>query len=138
MSQRGLPSSSGGLFCYEKANTVKAKVVRFGEIEVEGEHYDHDVVIDCGKVTKRKKGPSKRFRGEYGHTPLSAEEHIPWGGDLLIVGTGLYGKLPIMPAVRQEAKRQGISLVAVPTEQACELLDSLKPRETHAVLHVTC
>ena len=37
-----------------------------------------------------------------------------------------------------EAKRRGIKLVAVPTKQACELLDSVKRGETFAVLHVTC
>jgi hypothetical protein len=35
---------------------MKARLVRFGEIEVEGERYTHDVVIDGGKVRKRKKG----------------------------------------------------------------------------------
>jgi hypothetical protein len=28
------------------------------------------VVIDGGKVRKRKKGPSKQFREKFGHTPL--------------------------------------------------------------------
>jgi hypothetical protein len=40
---------------------MKARLVKFGEIEVEGERYTHDVVIDGGKVRKRKKGPSKQF-----------------------------------------------------------------------------
>jgi hypothetical protein len=117
---------------------MKAEVVRFGEIEVEGERYDHDVVIEAGEVRKRKKGASKRFGDEYGHTPLSAEEEIPWGGKQLIVGTGVYGKLPILPAVEAEAKRRGIKLIAVPTEQACQLLGSMNRGESYAVLHVTC
>jgi hypothetical protein len=29
--------------------------------------YAHDVVIDGGKVRKRKKGPSKQFREKFGH-----------------------------------------------------------------------
>ncbi len=33
--------------------------------------YTHDVVIDGGKVRKRKKGSSKQFREKFGHTPLS-------------------------------------------------------------------
>jgi len=57
---------------------MKARLVKFGEIEVEGESYTPDVVIDGGKVRKRKKGPSKQFREKFGHTPLSAEEKIPW------------------------------------------------------------
>ena len=45
------------------------------------------MVIDCGEIRKRKKSPSKRdsvrfrderFRDEFGHTPLSIEEKIPW------------------------------------------------------------
>ena len=67
---------------------MKARLVKFGEIEVEGKRYTHDVVIDGGKVRKRKKGPSKQFREKFGHTPLSAGEEIPWGGKRLIVGTG--------------------------------------------------
>src|SRR5262245_50459942 len=35
------------------------RLVKFGEIEVEGKRYTHDVVIDGGKVRRRKKGPSK-------------------------------------------------------------------------------
>jgi len=117
---------------------MKAEVLGFGEIEVDGERYDHDIVIEAGEVKKRKKGDSKRFRDEYGHTPLSAVENIPWGGEQLIIGTGVYGKLPIMPAVEAEAKRRGIKLVAIPTEQACQLLGSLNRKDTFAVLHVTC
>ena len=67
---------------------MKARLVKFGEIEVEGKRYTHDVVIDGGKVRKRKKGPSKQFREKFGHTPLSAGEEIPWGGKRLVVGTG--------------------------------------------------
>ncbi len=117
---------------------MKAKLVGFGEVEVEGERYDHDVVIEAGTVTKRKKGTSKAFRDEYGHTPLSAQENIPWGGDQLVIGTGVYGSLPIMPAVEKEAKRRRVKLVALPTEQACEYLSSLKRKDAYAVLHVTC
>jgi len=117
---------------------MKAEVLGFGEIEVDGKRYDHDIVIEGGEVRKRKKSGSKRFREEYGHTPLSVEEDIPWGGTQLIIGTGVYGKLPIMPAVEAEAKRRGIKLVAVPTEQACQLLSSMARAETFAILHVTC
>ena len=117
---------------------MNAKVLRFGEIELDGERYDHDVVIEAGEIRKRKKGASKRFSDEYRHTPLSAEEDLPWGGKQLIVGTGVYGKLPVMPAVEAEAQRRGIRLIAVPTEQACQLLGSVDRTEAYAVLHVTC
>jgi len=110
----------------------------FGSIEVEGQAYEHDVVIDRGSVRKRSKKPSKPYRDKFGHTPLSADEELPWGGPRLIIGTGAHGSLPIMPEVVAEAAHQNIDLVAVPTEQACRLIAGLKRREVCAVLHVTC
>ena len=88
---------------------MKARLIAFGEIEVEEERYDYDVVIDGGKVRKRKKGPSKQYREGNGHTPLSLKEEIPWSGRQLIVGTGTYGRLPIMAEVQQEAERRGVN-----------------------------
>src|SRR5215469_13609725 len=117
---------------------MKVRLVRFGEIEVEGGCYTHDVVINGGKVRKRKKGPSKQFREEFGHTPLSAEEKIPWGGQRLIVGTGAHGALPIMDEVLAEAKRRGIEVIAKPTLEACHLLEEVKRGQAYAILHCTC
>ena len=117
---------------------MQVRLIEFGEIEVEKERYEHDVVIEAGKVRKRKKGRSKQYRGQAGHTPLSNEEKIPWGGNQLIVGTGLYGRLPVMPEVQEEARRRGIKLVVVPTEEACRLLGDLQSKDAYAILHTTC
>ena len=117
---------------------MKARLVKFGEIEVEGKSYTHDVVIDGGKVRKRKKGPSKQFRGKFGHTPLSAEEEIPWGGQRLIVGTGADGGLPVMDQVLAEAKRRGIEVIAAPTSEVCQLLEDVKRGQAYAILHCIC
>jgi hypothetical protein len=67
----------------------------FGSIRIDGVTYEHDVVIDRGDVRKRKKKPSKKFRGEFGHTPVSVEEKIPWQCRRLIIGTGA-GALPVI------------------------------------------
>jgi hypothetical protein len=68
----------------------------------------------------------------------AADEELPWGGNQLIIGTGVYGSLPIMPQVDVEAGRRGIDLTAMSTEDACRLIASLDRGEVHAVLHVTC
>ena len=60
----------------------------FGSIRIDGVTYKHDVVIDREDVRKRKKKPSKTFREEFGHTPVSIEEKIPWKCRRLIIGTG--------------------------------------------------
>jgi Uncharacterized conserved protein len=117
---------------------MKVRLVKFGEIEVEGKRYTHDVVIDGSKVRKRNKGPSKQFREKFGHTPLSAEEEIPWGGKRLIVGTGAHGALPVMHEVLTEAKRRGIEVIAAPTVEVCQLLEEVKKGQAYAILHCTC
>jgi hypothetical protein len=89
----------------------------FGSIEVEGQTSGHDVVIDRGIVRKRTKKPSKPYRDKFGHTPLSADEELPWGGPRLIIGTGAHGSLPIMPEVVAEVAHRNIDLVAVPTDK---------------------
>lgn len=117
---------------------MKVRLLRFGSIEVDGREYEHDVVIEGGRVRKRVKKPSKPYRRGLGHTPLSADEALPWGGNQLIIGTGVHGSLPVMAEVTEEAGRRGVALTAVPTEDACRLIGRLDSREVHAVLHVTC
>ena len=38
---------------------MDARSVAFGVIEIEGKRFEHDVVIDRGRIGKRHKGPSK-------------------------------------------------------------------------------
>lgn len=109
----------------------------FGSIRVDGVEYDHDILVDCGKIRKRKKGPSKEFRDQFGHTPLSINEEIPWRCRRLVIGTGIYGRLPVLSDVHREAERRKVELMIVPTAQAIALLNK-KPSRTNAVLHVTC
>ncbi len=109
----------------------------FGSIEIDETTYEHDVIVDRGEILKRKKKPSKRFQDEFGHTPLSVEEEIPWKCRQLIIGTGAYGRLPVMEAVKREARRRHVELLILPTPKAIEKLGQ-DPDDTNAVLHVTC
>ena len=108
----------------------------FGQIRIDGIEYGYDVVIDRGKVGKRKKKASKKFREAFGHTPLSLEEKIPWKCRRLVVGTG-EGALPVMDEVKREAERRNIELVILPTEEAIALLNR-HAEKTNAILHATC
>ena len=109
----------------------------FGSVRVDGVTYDHDLIIDRGKIRKRKKAASRKFRGAYGHTPLSAAEDIPWRCRRLVIGTGAEGALPVMEQVRDEARRREVELVVLPTEQAIGVLSGTT-KNTNAVLHLTC
>ena len=117
---------------------MKARLVAFGEIELDGRRFDHDVVVEAGGIRRRKKGPSKVSREQFGHTPLSAAEAIPWSAKRLIVGTGASGQLPLTQDLLEEARRRRVEIVAVPTADACRLLADADIGEVAAILHVTC
>ena len=89
--------------------TVRFTAYSFGSVCVDGVAYDHDLIIDRGKIRKRKKAASKKFRGGYGHTPAVAAEDILWRCRRLVIGTGAAGALPVSSALlRQiEATRRG-------------------------------
>src|SRR5262249_53331807 len=81
-----------------------------------------------------KKKPSKKFRDEFGHTPVSIEEKIPWKCRRLIIGTGT-GRLPVMDDLKSEAKRRKIALVVLTTTDAIEELKK-NPDETNATVYL--
>ncbi len=107
----------------------------FGEIEIDGTHHTKDLVIHNGAIEQRKKKASKQYKHRFGHTPLSAEEPIPWDCDTLIVGTGKYGQLPVMKEVTRESERRGVSLRLMKTDKAIHHVNDPK---TNLILHLTC
>ncbi len=84
-------------------------------------------MIDHGEVRKRNKKPSNQFREQFGHTPLSIGEDIPWKCRQLVIGTGAYGKLPVMREVRGKAERKKIKLLILPTIEAIEVFGLTAP-----------
>ncbi len=107
----------------------------FGAIVIDGTRYEKDLIIENGEIRHRNKKASKKWKGEFGHTPLSAEEDIPWSAGRLVVGTGAQGMLPIMDKVKEEAKRRGVVLASMPTEEA---ISCINDEDTNLILHLTC
>ena len=107
-----------------------------GAIQIDGNKYER-CHHSRAEIRKRKKKPSKKFREQFGHTPLSIEEEIPWQCRQLVIGSGPYGRLPVMQDVQREAERHKIKLLVLPTIEAIELLKR-EPKDTNAILHVTC
>ncbi len=54
-----------------------------------------------------------------------------------MVGTGAYGRLPVMEEVRHEAQRRKVELLGLPTAEAIKALQQ-DPKSANAGLHVTC
>jgi len=111
----------------------------FGWIEIGDDRYEHDVVIHAdGRVSKRKKKASKKFRDQFGHTPLSEGELgflADERPDIVYVGTGQYGDLPIMPEA--EALISSYHGGMMPTPEILPVIEGEKRRFV-AILHVTC
>jgi hypothetical protein len=72
-----------------------------GWIEINGTRYEHDVIVHTdGSVSKRDKSLSKAKKAKYGHTPLTGKEVkilLKESPDMIIIGTGQTGALPITP-----------------------------------------
>jgi hypothetical protein len=120
-----------------KSPSARITGYSFGSVRVDGVAYDHDLIIDRGKIRQRKKGASRHFRGGHGHTPLPAAEDIPWRCRRLVIGTGAAGALPVMNDVREQARRRQVDLVILPTAQAISVL-AKTTKDTNAILHLTC
>ncbi len=114
---------------------MKVKELSFGAINIDGKVYSKDIVIHKGKIAKRKKKESKKFRSQFGHTPLSTLENIPWGCKKLIIGTGHSSALPVMKEVKKKAKKEGVELVLMSTPNAIRNIDE---KDTNLILHLTC
>src|SRR5438045_9422433 len=70
-----------------RISLVRFDKFSFGSLQIDGSSYEHDVLIDRGESSKRKRKPSKKLRQQFGHTPLPVEENIPWTWRKLHIGT---------------------------------------------------
>jgi hypothetical protein len=112
---------------------------KYGWIEIDGIRYDHDgIILRDRSVIKRSKKKSKKLKNTYGHTPLSAKEiefleaEEP---DVVYIGTGQYGDLPI--SAEAKAILKGFETIIRPTSELLELLEE-ENRPYVAFIHVTC
>jgi hypothetical protein len=114
---------------------MKVKEISFGYINIDGKDYYKDIVINKGKIEKRKKKQSKKFRSQFGHTPLTSLENIPWDCKKLIIGTGHSSALPVMKEVKKKAKKKGVKLVLTTTPDA---ILNINDKDTNLILHLAC
>ena len=111
----------------------------YGWIEIDGNRYDHDVIIHRDRsVEKRSKKKSRKYRGFFRHTPLAHTELIFLENEkpeIVYIGTGQFDDLPITTeALKILAKLRAIIR---PTPEIMRLLSD-EYRSYAAVLHVKC
>jgi hypothetical protein len=112
---------------------------RYGWVEIDDVRYDHDIIIHVDRtVTRRSKKKSKKLKNTFGHTPLADHELAfldKEKPEVIFIGTGQYGDLPITTEALQILKRFEIHVR--PTPEILELF-SEERRLSVAILHVTC
>jgi hypothetical protein len=105
----------------------------FGRIVVDGEEETHDVILLPQRVIRNW------WRLD-GHRLVLDDladvlDELP---ELLVVGTGAYGRLTPDPAALERLRERGIEVEALRTGEAVLRYGALDPRCTAAALHLTC
>lgn len=106
----------------------------FGHVVIDGTRYADDVIIYPDRV-------DDTWWRDQGHLLQMADLDGALAADpeVLVVGTGAYGRMKLADGVESALADRDIELVAAPTEQACERYNELAPdRRTVAALHLTC
>jgi hypothetical protein len=90
----------------------------FGWIEIDGERYEHDVLIRLdGTIKKRKKQLSKRIYGTSHTISLDEAKHVyEKGARVLVVGTGQDDNVRLSPEAEGYFEQRGcrVQLLATP------------------------
>ena len=107
----------------------------FGEIMVNGWTYGSDLLIFPERV-------NENWWRVKGHELVLADlrEVLADPPEVLIVGTGRYGRMAVPAETQQALTDQGIELVIENTKAACQTYNemALAGRRVVAALHLTC
>jgi len=108
---------------------------KFGEIVVEGKVYSKDLILLPGRIVENW------WRRE-GHELCldDLKEVLKEDIEVLVVGTGYYGFMKILPEVERELKKQNIRLIACPTGEAYKVYNDLveNGKRVAGAFHLTC
>ena len=107
----------------------------FGRIVIDGKTYTSDVVMNRDKIDSnwwRKEG--HELHVEDIKTVLDRDRP-----EVLIIGTGFFGRMMVLPETKDFARLKGIELMVEPTPRAVETYNELyQKRKVTAALHLTC
>ena len=111
----------------------------FGAITIDGEVYEHDVIIRLsGKVEKRKKKLSKE---KYGTSHIISKDEAKFiyedGCEMLIVGAGQEGNVRLSPEASDYLNKKACKVLLQPTPDAIRSFNQSRERRI-GLMHVTC
>ncbi len=123
-------------------NIPKLESTGFGWLIANGTRYDHDLVITVdGAIVPRPKHLSKKYGGW--HTVLGPEEIesvLAGNPEILVVGCGQFGVLPILPETCALVEQRGVQMEPLKIGEAMTRYAELAQagKRVAAVLHITC
>ncbi len=114
---------------------MKVRAYDFGKIDVGGETYTSDVIIAPEEVRAawwRKEGHKLQIE--------DLADIIEARPDVLVVGTGYYGRMSIPAQTKSYIESKGIELRAAKTSEAVKEFNNLQKEigRVVAALHLTC
>jgi len=112
---------------------------KFGSIKIDGEKFEHDVIIQLdGKVKKRKKKLSKEVFGTSHTISLAEAEYIyEDGAKWIIIGTGQSGRVKLSDEAQEYFKQKACQVMAYPTPEAVRCWNE-SAQGGIGLFHVTC
>jgi hypothetical protein len=120
---------------------MKPKIngTEFGSITIDGETYEHDVIIRLnGEVKKRKKKLSKEVYGTSHIVSKEEAKHVyEKGAQRIIIGGGQEGLLKLSEEAAEYFEEKGCRVELAPAPQAVELWNKVQGAVI-GLFHVTC
>ncbi len=106
----------------------------FGKIVIDKKEYTKDVIIFPDRIKDnwwRKKGHELHIE--------DVNEIFQEALEILIVGTGKFGMVKVLPETVNRIESAKIDLIIENTENACKIYNELsKNKKVAAALHLTC
>jgi len=112
---------------------------QFGSITVEGEVFEHDLIIRLnGQVKKRKKKLSKAVYGTSHTISLDEAQHVyEKGAERLIIGAGQYGTVELSDEAADYFKRKECRVELLPMPKVIRVWNEAEGTVI-GLFHVTC
>ncbi|MGD2205330.1 MAG: Mth938-like domain-containing protein [Anaerolineae bacterium] len=108
---------------------------RFGQIVIDGQVYRSDIILFPDRV-------DAGWWRVKGHELAVADlaDVLADPPEVLVVGTGCYGRMAILQETEQALAAQNVQLIAQPTRTACQTVNDMLAtgRRVVAALHLTC
>ncbi len=107
----------------------------FGRIRVSGDDFDDDLIVFPDKVE-----PYWKRRDAHWLSLTDLETVLDYAPDLLVVGTGVGGRLQLDPSARETLRQKGIDCIEEHTDRAWQIFNDEidHDRKVVGVFHLTC